>query len=280
MLPLDRQMMECESIGVFALTHDGPQAFRWRLVGDDLPSITAALRVGTAARAAIYRGADARGLLPLPDSFHTGSGHNHAHAFWLTEDADDDGRIDHVLLFAASGLPRPLIPVLAESWRIELADLGRWHLAPDWMGQRVPGALFGPARLWISGTAYVTPLERTRKKRNGEIEVLDAAAQLRWEIGMRRLGARLNDLAITPDIIRGHKIIHARDFSLKARVLSAKSRGAAPPEHWNPPPDAELVGAQLVFSRPVWGPLAFGFGAHFGLGLFEPVEESRLDENY
>ena len=261
----------------FGSESTGPQGFRWRLEGkDDLPPLTAALRVGTAARAAVYRGADARGLLPLPDRFHNGSDREHAHAFWLTEDADNDGRIDHVLLFAAAGLPRPLIPVLAESWRVELADLGHWRLAPNWMGHRVPGALFGPALLWKSATAYVTPLLRTRKVRGDQPETLDAEAQLRWEIGMRRLGAKLADLAVTPTIMRGHAIIRARDFSLKARTLPAKNSGKAPPEYWSPPPDAERVGAQLLFTRPVWGPLAFGFGAHFGLGLFEPTGDALV----
>jgi CRISPR-associated protein Csb2 len=253
------------------LSYIGPQGFRWQLSGDAPPPLTAAFRVGTATRAAIYRGADARGLLPLPDSFHAGSGNSHDHAFWLTE-ADDDGRIDHVLLFAASGLPYPLLPVLAESWRLDLADLGHWRLQPDWMGQRVPGALFGPARRWVSVTAYVTPLNRARQTPGGDIQILDAAAQLRWEIGMRRLGSRLANLVVTRDIARGRKAIPADNFTLKARKLSGLGGDKVAPEYWRPPSDAEQVGAELIFSRPVWGPLAFGFGAHFGLGLFEPVE--------
>lgn len=256
-----------------------PQAFRWCLEGETLPPLTAALRVGTAARAAVYRGADARGLLPLPDSFHIGTDSEHAHAFWLAEDSDNDGLIDHVLLFAASGLPRQLIPVLAESWRIDLADIGRWRLTPNWMGHLVPGAIFGPARLWKSATAYVTPLHRMRKRRDGKIETLDAASQLRWEIGMRQLGARLTDIIVMPTIARGVSNIRAHDFALKARTLPSKNSGMTAPEHWSPPAGAERVGAQLLFNEPVWGPLAFGFGAHFGLGLFEPADGDILDQD-
>jgi CRISPR-associated protein Csb2 len=256
----------------------GPQGFRWRLAGASLPPLTAALRIGDAARAAVYRVAEGRGLLQLPDAFHNGSGQNHSHAFWLAEDADQDGFIDHVVLFAAVGLPPALIPALAEGGTIRLAGLGRWRMEPDWMGRRAPGALFGPARCWVSATAYVTPLSRHAETGKGGHARLAAEEQLRWEIGMRRLGAKLAELALMPNIARGGAIFPARDFLLKARRRPPELRGKPLPSHWNPPTDAERVGARLLFHAPVWGPLAFGFGAHFGLGLFEPVDELGLLE--
>lgn len=39
-----------------------------------------------------------------------------------------------------------------------------------------------------------------------------------------------------------------------------------------PPPDCEAGFVRLEFPDPVVGPLAFGFGAHFGLGLLVPDE--------
>lgn len=255
------------------MSNIGPQAFRWRFSGDKpLPSLTAAYRVGWAARAAVYRGAEMCGLMPLPDSFHNATDETHSHAFWLTEDADGDGRIDHVLLFAVSGIPWALLPVLAERARLELADLGSWRLLPTEMGSRISGMLFGPARRWGSTTAYVTPLARQREKRNGETHLLDTAEQLRWEIGQRKLGARLSGLALSPAIVRGEMLIPAVDFTVAARRLSELPPGRRAPRHWSPPRDADYTAAELSFDRPVSGPLAFGFGAHFGLGLFEPVE--------
>jgi CRISPR-associated protein Csb2 len=243
-----------------------PQGFRWRLTGDELPPLTAALRVGDATRGAIYRGADARGLLPLPNSFHRGSDRDHSHAFWLAEDADEDGLIDHVLLFAAAGLPGPLIPVLAEGGNIRLADLGEWPLVPDWMGRRAPGALFGPARSWVTATAYVTAASLDNPRGRRQRKSFGPRAQLQWEIRRRRLGAKLADLAITPSIVRRGVIIRAQDFSLKVRNRS-------------PLPDAMSVGAQICFDQSVWGPLAFGFGAHFGLGLFEPADALGITDD-
>jgi CRISPR-associated protein Csb2 len=258
---------------------NGPRAFRWRLAGGERPPLQAALRVGMATRAAVYRGAEMRGLMPLPDAFHRGSDGAHRHAFWLAEDTDRDGRIDHAILFTPSGIPWPLLPVLAEPRRLSLADLGHWRLLPDSMGDRLPGALFGPARRWVSATAYVTPLPRTRMRAGGESCVLDAAQQLRWEIGGRKLAtapsgrrARLIELAFAPDIVRGACIVPAVGFTLKARRFSGLGGGEKAPPHWTAPPDAVQTAAALAFDRPVCGPLAFGFGAHFGLGLFEAAD--------
>lgn len=33
-----------------------------------------------------------------------------------------------------------------------------------------------------------------------------------------------------------------------------------------------LYGFEIEFAEPVCGPIALGFGCHFGLGLFLPVE--------
>jgi CRISPR-associated protein Csb2 len=238
------------------LSLKGPQAFRWRLVADKLLPVTFGLRLGEATRAAVYRRADARGLLPLPDHFHHGSDKEHSHAFWLPEDTDEDGFVDQVLLFATSGLPERLIPVLAEGGEISLFGLGRWRLAPDWMGRRAPGALFGPARYWRSVTPYVTPLWRGRKGGGDERRGLGPEDQLRDEIVQRRLPAALVRVTLTPNVVRGRFRVPAQNFSLDARGRK-------------PPGDAVAVGAEILFEEPVWGPLAFGFGAHFGLGLFE-----------
>src|SRR6266446_6982871 len=67
---------------------DGPQSFRWRLLGGPPLPIIQALPFGEAVRSTIYRAADASGLFPLPDAFHRGHNEEHSHAFWLPEDAD------------------------------------------------------------------------------------------------------------------------------------------------------------------------------------------------
>ena len=167
---------------------DGPQAFRWRLAGNPPPPLGVTLPLGNAVRAAIYDAAARRGITRLPDDFHgTGDDPTRPHAFWLPEDADGDGRLDHVLLFAEHGLPPELLPILAAPGPVWLGRHGRWSLRPDWMGRRAPGALFGPARCWRAATAYVTPLWQTRKPGDAIRNRRSPDGQLAQEIVSRGL---------------------------------------------------------------------------------------------
>lgn len=247
----------------------GPKTFRWRLAGDKLPLMRVAFRVGMATRAAVYRGAERRRMMPLPDNFHKSS--DHSHAFWLPEDTDGDGRIDHVLLFAASGIPWQLLPVLVEIMSLRLAELGNWTLLPEAMGESIAAAPFGPAQRWLSVTPYIAPLKGRRRRRDGTTHILTAQEQLRWEIGERRLGARLLNLSFSDTLTRASSEFSADDFVQHARKLKRLPPGNRAPKHWSAPSGAQALAAELIFSSPVYGPLAFGFGAHFGLGLLLPA---------
>lgn len=229
-----------------------PNAFRWQLLGAPGPALVEALRLGEAVRAAVMRAGNRIGLARLPAAFHgTARGGPHDHAYWLSEDWDDDGRIDHVLVYAASGLPPALILALALSGPVWLGAGAEWGLEPVWMGG-VVGGLFGPARAWEAVTAYVTARWRTDRfgrARRG----LDPEAQLRREMALRGFPP---PLAI--DWLDGAAATAARRF-----VTATKAR-RAPADSWQGRPE-------VVFAEPVRGPLAFGFGAHFGLGLLRPT---------
>lgn len=238
---------------------DGPQAFRWRLAGDPPPPLGATLLLGNAVRAAIYDAAARRGITRLPDSFHgTGDDPTHPHAFWLPEDADGDGCLDHVLLFAEHGLPPELLPVLAAPGTVWLGRSGSWSLRPDWMGRRAPGALFGPARFWRAATAYVTPLWQTRKPGTAIRNRRTPDGQLAQEIVSRGLPAPVT-IDWAPGIACSTGPIGPHGF-----VVEAGKR--------RPPGDWSLGFPAVTFREPVWGPLALGFGAHFGLGLLTPAD--------
>jgi CRISPR-associated protein Csb2 len=242
-----------------APARNGPQGFRWHLSGAPLPPLGAALPLGQAVRAAIYDAAAKRGIDRLPDEFHRdGDDPRHTHAFWLPEDADGDGLLDHVLLFAEYGLPPALLPVLAEPGAVWLGRLGRWALSPDWMGRRAAGALFGPARRWQAASAYVTSRWQTRKPGAGIRDGRAPEEQLRQDIVSRGLPPP-EEIAWPPGIPCAGGLIGPRGFT----VAAGKRR---------PPGDWSLGFPTLTFAAPVWGPLAFGFGAHFGLGLLAPAD--------
>ena len=72
--------------------------------------------------------------------------------------------------------------------------------------------------------------------------------------------------ALTASTMLGAAAANANRFHINARGRE-------------PPRDAIRTGAEIVFEKEVWGPLAFGFGSHFGLGLLQPADES-MDSPY
>jgi CRISPR-associated protein Csb2 len=246
-----------------------PQCFRWMLAGPaPLPMLTQAGAVGVAARAAVQRAAEQRGVPRLPSAFHRSE--DHSHAFWIAEDADTDGYIDHVIVFAESGLPKTLIAALAEADKIFLGRSNEWQLIPNWMGRRAPGGLFGPANVWRSMSPYIPPWWQAPRKGGKIREDYLPANQLRKEIVNRRQPTLADTPLPTPLRISFQTTIDrlpeipACDF---ITTFPDPTRAARRPK------DALAVGAEIIFDRPIWGPLAFGYGAHFGLGVFEPIGE-------
>ncbi len=233
-----------------------PTTFCWRLGGDPGPSLFQAFPLGHAVRNAAMRAGNVVGLDRLPEAFHGGPGRReHDHAYWLSEDRDDDGLIDHVTVHANAGLPRLVVAALAGAGSVWLGRPATWELIPQTMGGPETVGLLGSARVWHAATAYVTPLWRTTdggRERHG----LDAEAQLRKELKDRGLPS--------PVQILWRDGIQIKTVTLPPAgfVVSVPTRG--------PPADATKTAPTLIFAEAVTGPLAFGFGKHFGLGLMRP----------
>jgi len=137
------------------------QTWVWR-VAPPGPPLTAAILVGSALRAAVNAAALKRGMSGLPDTFHHGGDDpSHPHAYWLSDDSDFDGVIDHVLVFAKSGIETRVLKALVDVDAIEVCGR-KIGVDPLWMGPRSAGGLFGPARRWRSLTPYATKKRRTR----------------------------------------------------------------------------------------------------------------------
>lgn len=243
---------------------DAPLTFRWRLVGPPGPSLTLAVLLGEAVRAMVFNAAEARGLMPLPASFHGGHNAPHTHAHWLGEDEDGDGLVDHFILHAASGLPEKLIPALAEGGEValRLATGERvpmapdcWRLLPQWMGRDGGSHLLCRGRDWVTTTPFVTPLPVRREGaaitsvRPGR----DIESQLCRELRLRGL-PKPSSIHVEPGAAAASPWIGARGF--------ARSRTGR-----LPPGDALAAQLRVSFAEPVVGPLALGFASHFGLGL-------------
>lgn len=184
-------------------------------------------------------------------------GFSHAHAYYLPEDADGDGRIDHVFIFASAGFDRAALEALTDidylglvhrpqddGWRVVLEGFGQ---RPDMTGTMYAGA----STVWQSVTPYLRPWH---SKKNFGLR-----AQLKRECSLMGL-PELEDVQTLETIeVRDRPLrpVHFHRFRSKAGLHQPDTRGAF---------------VQLMFVRPITGPLAFGFTSHFGLGLFRPVE--------
>lgn len=233
--------------------------FRFALYGKPLPRIEDALRVGEWLRAAVMSRAKREyGESAIPPLL---SGHGlektdaHRHAFWLPEDADGDGRIDHLLAHVPAGLSgksRTAVESLRRLWN---RDGQEWEVVLEGAGEA--GRFAGPAgagsvlcrsgQVFETVTPYLMPWHA--KPRFGVEE------QVRRECGARGLPEPKS-----VDMLQRIRIAERERKPLDFHRFRAK-RGQIQP-------DTRGCFLRLTFAKPVAGPLALGFGCHFGLGLF------------
>ncbi|MCL6593675.1 MAG: type I-U CRISPR-associated protein Cas5/Cas6 [Alicyclobacillus sp.] len=207
----------------------------------------------------------------------------HEHLFILPEDADGDGRIDHVLLHAAEPFPPALMQALpglrrlhtpawwpgpARNWAVYLEG---WMHAPapaewtaDTFSNRVQTACQTPAanlnaslllqegQIWISRTPYLHPWH---VKRNGKF---GAEEQIRRELRLRGFPEPVQ-IALLPAIEVNGSLWYPQRFR---KLRYGKGQRL---------PDMRGGFWQLEFAAPVRGPICLGANCHFGMGMFAPA---------
>lgn len=196
----------------------------------------------------------------------------HAHAFWLPEDADGDGRIDHVSVFIGGGIRDDVRAKLDRITRLWLAprrqpkgspngpaSVREWRLALEGFGQPADFAdnagIFGTSRRWRSATPFLA---------SGHLKASGYRGEVRRILQRRgRQDAADVDVSRRATISVGdteRPVFHFRRIRVRGRETQ---------------PDTEGASLDIVFPRAHEGPLAIGYGSHFGLGLF--VAESMSD---
>ncbi len=265
-----------------------PTVARFLLAGRPRPRIEDTVRIGELMRLAAlsqfgWRYDSAKGR-KIPKAPWQVSGRDtdgnrlkdpaHVHAFWLPEDTDSDGLIDHVSVFIASGIDDDVRARLdritrlwlppkqrAEEVEVEDASAMEWRLALEGFGQPPDfseGArIFGTSARWRSVTPFLAA---------GHLKTAGHAGEARRLIRRRgmdtRLGFSVADVSVTElqEISSGgtgRRAIHFHRFRSRGREEQ---------------PDATGALLDIVFPKPVEGPIVLGYGSHFGLGLFTAVD--------
>ena len=278
-----------------------PQLVRFALDSTVLPLATETLPVAEAARRAlIYRLAGVRGqeryghawsreqhkagVQPVSlDSVLSGkdaSGaprQGHAHAYFLPSDEDGDGRLDHLTVFARDGFDP------SEMQAMDGLRVIRPH-GQDNTDHPLRVLLVGASRIsqpgcrlvdasqeWISVTPYLaTRHAKARGRDRIEFGSLQAKteflmADLRTQLGLwvTAGGSGLPDVEIEPLMRDGCFRVANRWSPIQFNRQRAKQGDDG---------HQRLAGAfRIKFSHEQCGPIALGFGSHFGLGLFVPA---------
>lgn len=232
-----------------------PTAARYVLEGAVLPPLTEAVtlcdllrrsvmaqfgRRNEGSTSPVLSGKDERGR-PL-------SGHRHA--FYLATDENDDRRIDHLTVVAAEGFGPGERDALRSVRAINLGR-GRPEVRLFLLGigdvADFPAPLTRSSRRWRSHTPFV--LIRHPKVRGtfeaGKRVVDTPEDQVRLELTRRGFQE--------PAAVRSLR--SARWLEFRRHRHGQESLGWA-------------CGFELEFDQPVRGPIAIGYGCHFGLGLF------------
>ena len=249
---------------------------RYLLAGRPLPRIEDAIKIGELMRLAALSMFGWENGRPKAPSVISGRGPDnkplrdgrHSHAFWLPEDADGDGWIDHISVYAEEGFDaevREKLDRLTRLW-IGRKDSGgeegseetghqEWRLALEGFGRPEDFAdtsrLFGCSAEWVSVTPFLAAGHLKKAGYEGEVNRL-------WK--RRNILSDPNTGPVQVSrlpYIEFHGIrrqpVHFHRFRSRGREQQFDAQGAL---------------LRLSFPEPVEGPLALGYACHFGLGMF------------
>jgi CRISPR-associated protein Csb2 len=215
-------------------------------------------KLGENAKHAIVSGRDSEGKRL--------TGHQHAHLIPL--DLTHNGRIDHVLVWAPSGLDtmaQNALLRLNRTWGKDLPDIvvscvgmGKREQIVQQLRDRndgLPKAIGQKdgqgSSQWISLTPFIAP-RFLKGHGNNSLE-----GQVRAECRSRGL----------PELIEVNNL--GREEMMRNKFMQyIRNRGL---NHVQPPSTIPWC-LKLTFQKPVIGPIALGYASHFGLGLFAAAD--------
>jgi len=245
---------------------------RYLLAGKPLPRIEDTIKIGELMRLAAlskfgWENAESKGRKnPKAPSVISGRSpdgkplrnSSHSHAFWLPEDVNRDGWIDHITVYVPEGIDadvRSKLDQLTRLWVNKDSNSLEWRLALEGFGYPEDfydsSKIFGTGKIWISSTPFLATGHLKSQGYLGEIRRL-----------LRRRGIIADHLIdkikvqILPFVTIGGTVrrsTHFHRFRSHGQEKQTDTHGAL---------------LRLSFPEPISGPLSLGYACHFGLGLF------------
>lgn len=256
-----------------------PTVARYAVVSAVTPRITQAISIGDRVhdalckwsdqghgRAAVFTGLDENGK-PRTD-------HQHAHIFSEANGPRD--AVTHLTIWAPMGFDETACLALRrlnKVWghgghdiRLVLHGIGQPDEFPD-------SPLFGPVAVWRSATPFVST-RHSKFFRDGRPKIDPDNG---WQEGsaghdlLRLLMLRSEAVGVTIKqlVEQDRPFMFGKGSSMRSlcSIQFQTHRNAGDGRRGNESGNAFVI----KFMQPVRGPLALGYGAHFGLGLFVPV---------
>jgi len=200
--------------------------------------------------------------------------HEHQHAHILPLDLDDDDYLDHVLVWAPMGLDahaqnaiHSVSKTFIKGGETELAvtvvlaggveDLQGFVGNDKPLLRSIVGKSLG-SKDWRNTTPFVPPRYLKKQGRNtiiGQVQAELRSRNLPEATHIRIMDSMPDDLSVDEQKLTRR----LRQFDRVRRDRNA------------PPQDVGFT-VELSFASPVTGPIALGYGSHFGLGLFAAID--------
>lgn len=251
---------------------------RFALASAALPRLTEAVAVAERVRMALLKWADGAAVFAGHDA--DGPLRGHRHAFFLPEANGRQGHITHVTIYAAMEFEDQALRALhrlPKVWghgghdiQTVLIGVGKPEsfAGEDLEAGQCP--LLVESAVWVSRTPFI-PTRHPKATRAGEPKLDETGLQIGSpEHDLRRLLRELDrgypePLRVEPTAGTnlGGKQVRWSAFRVQ-RNDGGEGRRASRVGY----------GFRVEFPEPVRGPIAVGYGAHFGLGVFVPPIEA------
>ncbi len=246
---------------------------RFALYSKVLPSVTNSLIFSEQARAALSSPANRINNHHSPafigkewdeaaQEWKPMKGHQHAHFF--VSDEIGDGKIHYLTIHAPCGFVLGDVKAFENIRKIErhyknlpavqviLSGLGNKEDFP-----KVP--IFKKSKIWRSVTPFSLPYFPNRGRGKAPRPKDLPEAQLRKELRSRNLPDPIRIKQISGYNMEKRPEIRWLEFQSQRLRKNLQGKG--------------LYGFEIEFANEIEGPIALGFGCHFGLGLFLPVTQ-------